>query len=153
MFLGWAKRWDAKLGNTLFLLKEFSAQWGSSQIKRHFYCGVGSAVVKKGTQGSMVPRGSTTVSPLGERRGTSDSWCSKRGVLGCRVWHNCDTSQLTSRSLFPQYWVMGLSAECRALCLAWSVAWMSPWLPPLFLRSQPRAHSLLFASIMARIPL
>lgn len=70
VFLGWAKRWDAKLGNTLFLLKEFSAQWGSSQIKRHFYCGVGSAVVKKGTQGTMVPRGSATVSPWGERRGT-----------------------------------------------------------------------------------
>ena len=39
--------WHAQAGLRPFtLLKGFSAQWGSSQIKRHFYCRVVSTVMK-----------------------------------------------------------------------------------------------------------
>ena len=38
---GWAQGWES-----FILLKGFSAQWGSSQIKRHLYCRVVNAVIK-----------------------------------------------------------------------------------------------------------
>ena len=54
---GWAQARES-----FILLKGFSAQWGSSQIKRHLYCRVVSAVIKTARglpwdQGSGKARG------------------------------------------------------------------------------------------------
>lgn len=45
-----------RAGNPSFLLKEFSAQWGSSQIRRHLRCEAGSAVPRRSRRALRKPR-------------------------------------------------------------------------------------------------
>ena len=101
---GWAQGWES-----FILLKGFSAQWGSSQIKRHLYCRVLSAVIK--TAHGVFPgtraAGRPGVRPgIGETRGSLS--CSSRFLLVQQGLAACEVPLLLHPLLFgvpprPQY--------------------------------------------------